>query len=127
MAYTFNAADGSITMPVGDTADIYVNVNYPDMTQDTVIVFGIFDRYAEDVKDIVTKTAEIENGQAHVRLCNQDTRHIAPGKYNWQLRLVSSPAYDENGNVITDACSDNVLSVFQTPPTFRLVKGGAYV
>ena len=54
---------------------------------------------------------------------------MKPGVYAWQLRLVTSPARDEDGNIIADECTDDVVSVFsgEAMPEFVLEKRGARV
>ena len=126
MAYTFNPDTGDIVLPVGDTADIYVSVNYSGLNKTSRVLFGVFDKYTPD-KDLIIKQATIENGVAHIRLCNADTRDLATGTYRWQLRIVTGGVTDKEGNIVTDECSDEVISVFKNPPTIKLVKGGAYV
>ena len=126
MAYTFNPDTGDIVLPVGDTADIYVSVNYSGLNKTSRVLFGVFDKYTLD-KDIFLKQATIENGIAHIRLANTDTRDLAIGTYRWQIWIVTGGVTDKEGNIVTDDCSDEVSSVFKNPPTIKLVKGGAYV
>ena len=127
MAFVFDTQTGNITMPTGDTGDIHVNVNYDELKEGDAVLFAVFDKYDKTGGDLLIKTADIVDGKAHIRLCNADTRNLAAGAYKWQLRIVTDPARDENGNIIADECTDNVISVFQTPPTFKLTRGGAYV
>ena len=125
MAFVFDTSTGNITLPRGDTGDINVRVNYEELKEGDAILFAIFDKYTG--KDLMIKAADIVDGVAHVRICNHDTRDIEAKSYSWQLRIVTNPARDENGNVIADDCTDNVITVFQTPPSFKLTNGGAYV
>ena len=112
-------------MATGDTANIWVDVEWDKIAPGDVLLFAIFD--PSETGDLVCKPAEIVDGTAHIRLCNHDTRDIEPGRYKWNLRLITSPVYDEEGNVRVDECSDDVITVFDTPPSFRLTRGGAYV
>ena len=90
-----------------------------------MILFAVFDANQEG--DIICKPVKIVNNQASIRLCNHDTRDIPPGRYNWALRIVTNPAYDSDGSVRADDCSDEVITLFETPPSFVLTRGGAYV
>lgn len=90
-----------------------------------VILFTIFDHNTGE--DKLIKPVEILDGRAHIRLCNHDTRDITPATYRWNLRIVTSPVRDEEGNVRVDECTDNVITVFDDPPKIKLWKGGAYV
>lgn len=123
MPFAFDGKTKTITMAVGDTATIGVNVQWDRLKAGDVVLFAVFDSSG----DLLCKAAEITDGQARIRLCNHDTRDIKPGKYSWNLRIVTSPAQDEAGNVYADECSDNVITVFDHPPAFKLKQGGARV
>ncbi len=127
MPFRFNEIDNSIKMACGDTGDLFVEIETEGfiLTPCDVILFAIFDNSTGE--DLMCKHAEIENGQAHIRLCNYDTRDIPAGLYKWNLRIVTDPIYDEDGNVRVDECTDDVITVFDSPPTIRLTRGGARV
>ena len=127
MPFTFDEATYRISMPPGDTGDLHLEIEWDTNGKNAAAVFAIVNpRYG---KDLLIKAAEIENGKAHIRLCNHDTRDMKPGTYSWQLRLISSPARDEAGNIIADSCTDDVISVFSGDrmPEFILEKKGARV
>lgn len=124
MPFFFDDETFDITMACGDTGGITVKVNWDKLVQGDVVLFAIFDRTGEDK---LIKSVEIENGLANIRLCNHDTRDIPAGGYKWNLRIVTSPEFDTDGNVIADDCSDEVITVFDSPPSIRLTKGGARV
>ena len=127
MPFTFDEATYRISMPPGDTGDLHLEIEWDTNGKDAAAVFAIVNqRYG---RDLLIKAAEIENGKAHIRLCNHDTRDMKPGAYAWQLRLISSPARDEAGNIIADSCTDDVISVFSGDrmPEFILEKKGARV
>ena len=125
MPFAFDESTRAITMAAGDTADIAVYVNWDRLSAGAVLLFAMFDPAQSG--DLICKPVAIEDGQAHVRLCNHDTRDIEPGRYKWNLRIVTSPDLDESGNVRADECTDDVLTVFDSPPAFKLTKGGGYV
>lgn len=121
----FDESTRQITLPCGDTFDIRINVDWDALAENDAILFAIYDKGTGE--DLLVKTAEIEGGEAHIRLCNHDTRDIEPGKYRWNLRIVTDPERDESGNVRVEDCTDNVITVFDNPPAFKLWRGGAYV
>ena len=125
MPFAYNEETNAITMPAGDTANIEVGVEWDRLAEGDVLLFAVFDPAASG--DLVCKPVEIVDGLAQIRICNHDTRDIEPGRYRWNLRLVTSPAYDEDGNVRVDECTDDVITVFDKPPEFKLTRGGAYV
>lgn len=126
MAYTFDPETRAITLPCGDTMNLRLKLTE---IQFDAAVFAIYN--AKTGEDILKKAVKIENGGAEIRLSNADTRELEPGSYNWNLRLVSDPAYGENGEVIVDEDSDDVVTVFgpakSDVPKFTLVRNGAYV
>lgn len=123
MPFAFDSETKAIVMAAGDTATIGVNVQWDRLKAGDVVLFAVFDSSG----DLLCKAAEITDGQARIRLCNHDTRDIAPGKYKWNLRIVTGPAKDESGNVYADDCSDEVITVFDSPPAFKITQGGARV
>ncbi len=125
MPFTFDAETYDITMACGDTAFIAVDIDWDKLRPGDVVLFAIFDRMTGE--DKLVKAIEIENGRANIRLCNHDTRDLPTGRYKWNLRIVTSPAYGEDGSVIADECSDEVVTVFNDLPNIRLTKGGARV
>lgn len=126
MAFTYDETTRKISMPPGDTASIHVKIDWAGLSDGDAVLFAIVDRTGED---LLVKAADVTGGEAEIRLCNHDTRDIEPGNYKWQLRIVTSPARDDNGNVIADECGDHVLSVFggDSMPVFRMERGGARV
>ncbi len=124
--FTLDTETNKITMEPGDTGGFKVEVNWVNFTGEMALVLGVCDSNGDDV---LVKSWPIENGAAHVDFCNHDTRDIEPGNYKWQLRIVTNPEYDEDGNVIAKDCEDKVISVFDgdKKPPFRLAKKGARV
>ena len=124
MPFKYDATNNAIRMACGDTAEFTVRVKKDDLTEGDVLVFAFFD---ETGNDLLRKPFEIENGAVKIRICNHDTRDIEAGNYKWNLRLVTNPDIDENGNVIVDDCSSDVITLFDNPPKFTLTIGGARV
>lgn len=126
MPFRFYERKRAIELAAGDTADLYIAVDWAGLADGDAILFAICDWRGED---LLVKAADVTDGRAHVRLCNHDTRDLDAGRYKWQLRIVTSPARDESGSVIADACTDDVISVFDNDslPDFRLTRTGARV
>ena len=125
MPFMYNTETNAIKMAVGDTGGFSVRVSWDRLSNGDVILFAIFDPGADG--DLLCKPIEIEDGRAYVRICNHDTRDIEPGRYKWNLRIVTSPVRDEEGNVRVDECTDDVITIFDIPPTIQLTRGGAVV
>lgn len=128
MAYTFDPATNAIVMPKGDTMDISISLSGNDSTLFTVAVFAIFTRAGED---LLRLPVAIVGGVAEIRLANQHTRDLDAGRYKWNIRLIEDHSYDEDGSVIADDDSDDVLTVFgpdiSDVPDFWLVENGGRV
>lgn len=127
MAFSYNEETNKITLEPGDTGGFTVEVDWPGVdTSNAALVVGICNRSGEDV---VLKSWPIVDGAVAVEFCNHDTRDLEPGNYKWQMRIVTDPEYDEDGNVIAEDCTDKVISVFSgdSLPIFRLTKKGARV
>lgn len=125
MPFSYNSETHAIAMARGDTANLWIDVEWDRLAPGDVLLFAIFDPGGSG--DLVLRPVEIADGQALIRICNHDTRDIEPGTYRWNLRLVTSPVYDEDGNVRVDECTDDVITVFDAPPRFKLTRGGADV
>lgn len=126
MAFSYNNETNKITMEPGDTGSFTVGVDWPRYDGEIALVLGVCNR---DGEDVLLKNFPVADGVAAIEFCNHDTRDLEPGNYKWQLRVVTDPEYDENGNVIAEDCTDKVISVFggDSMPTFRLTKKGARV
>ena len=125
MPMKYDPVTHSIEMACGDTGVIPIEIDWGILYKTDVLLFAIFDRSSGE--DLLCKAVEIGDKSVSIRLCNHDTRDIEPGKYRWNLRIVTDPERDEQGNIRAYDCGDNVVTVFDTPPTFRLTRGGAYV
>lgn len=127
MAGSYNPETNAIELPAGDTMTLTVNVSggYD------AVVFAIFDPTRSKGADLLRIPAEIIDGRAIIRLANSHTRDLKAGAYKWQLRAVSDPARDADGNIIADDPGDNVVSYFGSAdkplPEFTIRRDGAYV
>lgn len=127
MPYTFDPDTHKIVLPVGDTVNIPVRVRGDAIFH--AMVFAIYDR--ADGTDLLRVPVEIVDGEAHIRLATKHTRDLEPGKYKWNLRLVTDPEYDENGNIMLQDINDDAMTVFGPEnseiPDIILVRNGGRV
>lgn len=126
MPYKYDPDTRSITISAGDTMDFSVNVSGKDFD---AAVFAAYNPTTGE--DVFTVPADLAAGKCNIRLAARHTRDVPAGKYKWNIRLVSDPGRDEDGNIVADNDSDNVLSVFgpdkNTIPDFVIRRTGAYV
>ena len=53
-------------------------------------------------------------GKLYVRveLTNADTRTLVPGKYYWDITIVTDPNLDDDGHVVVDENTDHVYPIY---------------
>ena len=109
--YTIDT-DGSITLPRGDTLLFSVRMKQDGeiahFPEGAVGVFGV----SKGKRTLLSKVFPVEEGCMAVCLTNADTRSLKAGEYSWDLRIVTDPEYDGDGNVKCDDASDQVVSIF---------------
>ena len=101
---------GEIILPRGDTLLFKVRLKGGEFPEDTVGVFGICN--ARGTRTLFAKEFPVRENGVTVFLSNRDTRELSAGTYAWDLRIVTDPERDEDGNVKCDDATDNVISLF---------------
>ena len=126
MAYIFDPESRKITLPAGDTLDIRVKIKSGEYD---AALFAVYDR--KTGADVVSVPVEIDGNETHIRLANRHTRDVPAGNYKWNIRLVSDAEYGEDGKIIVNDDSDDVLTVFgpdnDSIPNFVIRRNGANV
>jgi hypothetical protein len=96
-----------------------VDIQGGEFPAGTVAVFGV----KNAKRTVLSKVFTIVDNRVVVRLTNADTRNLPTGKYNWDIRIVTDPEYDEEGNVRAEDDSDDVISIFSgSMPLFEIVE-----
>lgn len=109
----------NITLPKGDTMLFNVDIQGGEFPAGTVAVFGV----KNAKRTVLSKVFTIVDNRVVVRLTNADTRNLPTGRYNWDIRIVTDPEYDEEGNVRAEDDSDDVISIFSgSMPLFEIVE-----
>jgi hypothetical protein len=62
------------------------------------------------------KHVEIVDNTATILLSNDLTRVLSPGAYLWDIRIVTDPGTNEEGDIIADDLTDEVHSLFAARP-----------
>lgn len=126
MPYTIDDITQDIELPVGDTISFRVK---DKLGAYQAVVFAIYD--SSQGKDLLRVPAEFVDGEATIRLTTAHTRDLPTGRYKYNFRLVSDPEYDEDGNVVVEDASDNVVTVYGPKkddiPNIKLVMTGGRV
>lgn len=103
--FRVNYETGEIVMNVGDTGSFEVKGERDDQTawtDDDRAVFTVRNAAGENVITRVygLNDDELGNGVILIEFHNDDTDHLDPGNYSWELRYVVNPYYD--GETIVD-------------------------
>ena len=132
--YSINTETKEIILPLGDTLAFVVDLKLDGeparFPEGTVAIFGVCKERARNVRWLFSRVFPVEDGSVAIYLTNDDTRDMQAGEYNWDLRIVTDPEYDEDGTVRCDDPSDVVTSIFAGSgdlPDFRLKGVAAYV
>ena len=126
MPFQYSASSGRITCPRGDTGAIRFSFSGAiTLKPGDMLVFGLFNPSTKQT--VLRKQVEIVDGIAFLTLTNADTRSLTVGSYRYNLRIVTDPEYDENGQVICNDATDNVLSIYNELPKFELLEAGVHV
>lgn len=109
--FNLNRETGAITLPQGDTAQFRVRLTGGELPEGAVAVFGVSTSGSRG-KRLLTKAFDVAGNEVLVRLTNGDTRGLAVGTHQWDLRVVTDPNRAPDGAVIAPDDGDNVYSIF---------------
>lgn len=110
----------SISLSRGDTGALRV---IAEATLDgQPFTFGSDDRALFSIKNgqgeiVKEKVAELVDNEFTVYFLNADTDSLAPGSYQWDVRYIIHPYYDDNGRIID---GDQVITP-KEPQTMQLL------
>ena len=97
----FKIENGQITLSCGDTASFTVTaVGYEFESEDRAL-FTVKDGGGDVILErVYALNTALGNGVFLVQLSNADTDRLPPGAYNWDVRYVLHPYYDESGRIV---------------------------
>ena len=104
--FSVDAAKGEIEMNVGDTGAFLCageRDDGVDFTEDDRAVFTIKDATGEIRIERIYHLDDddgLGNGVFLVEFHNDDTDHLDPGQYSWEVRFVVNPYYDSEGKIV---------------------------
>lgn len=122
-ALILNEANGEITIAVGATGrfTFILNSSAALVPGTDMAVFGIGQRNGSQrpytYGKVFRKDLPIEVDAAGtyfvtVALTNADTRALTPGKYYWDITVVTDPVLDSSNLVKVDESTDNVYPIY---------------
>lgn len=127
MAFEIDA-NKTITLPAGDDAEFSFSglEGLVSLDAGDKALFVVFDKSSNT--SIFKRSFDIVDGTAVIRLTNADTRVFAPGAYTWNLRVITDPELDEDGNIICADADDHVRTLFNARmPKFIVTEAGCVV
>lgn len=105
-----------IICPSGDTGLLLIRLadgdGQPLPPLNGVAVFAVCQKTKNSYNMTSSKIVEIVDNTATIHITNQFSRIITPGDYLWDVRIVTDPDYDDDGNVRCDDDTDEVHSLF---------------
>lgn len=118
MAVQYDSKKNRIILPRGDTMTVDVSVDSGQFPDGSEAIFAVSKK---DYAEVFSVHQIISGGKATLRIAHDKTALLDVGDYYWDVRLVSDPSYDSNGEVICDDDTDHVLSVYSPNlPEFRI-------
>ena len=122
---TIDPATGRIMLPVGGTGSFIARLSFDEEIEinkdDCIVLFSMSKAKNIGVQQhraaIITKRLELnvdEEGELYVQVTfvNADTRELKPGNYVWDLTIITDPETLDDGSVVVEDDSDNVIPIF---------------
>lgn len=121
MAFQYDNGTNKITCPRNNSGTLEVSVTGMELGAKDVMEFYIRD-IARDSRIWEKVLHPDTDGKCVFTLNSRDTDLIPPGKYRWNLRIVTAPVYDGDGNLTVAEDSANSITVFNRPPEFEVLE-----
>lgn len=115
MAFEYDQESNKITCPRSNNGSLEVSVSGIEMGADDVVEMYIMEASARRQK-LRSMVAKPVNGKCNFSLESSNTDLLPPGRYLWNLRIVTLPQYDECGNLTTAGDGGNAVTVWNYPP-----------
>lgn len=96
--FCVNEKTFQIDILAGDTAGMTITLKGYDFQASDRALFTVAEK---DGEDVISKLAEIINNEVVIDFASEDTNYLDPEtEYEWDLRTIVNPSYDEHGKVI---------------------------
>lgn len=89
----FKIEGTTITLSRGDTGEVTIGTSGYSFGSNDRALFTVRHASTKEVK--MRRILPIENNTVTVTFVNSDTDSLDPGKYEWDIRFVINPTYDD--------------------------------
>ena len=93
----FNVNGYTINLHRGDTGTIGITARGYDFGPNDRALFTVKDKSGTIVKQAAYA---MENNRFEVSFLNSETDYLDSGLYEWDVRYIVNPVYDEGGNIV---------------------------
>jgi hypothetical protein len=121
MAFEYDQESNKITCPRSNNGSLEVSVTGIEMAKGDVVEMYIMEASARRQK-LRSMVVSPVNGRCNFSLESGNTDILPPGRYLWNLRIVTLPQYDEHGNLTTASAGGNAVTVWNYPPDFVVLE-----
>ena len=95
--FQVDESTGKITMHRGDTGSMTFTFTGYDWTQDDFRALFSMKKDSQTVKEQITRIPS--SGMVTVTFANEDTDYLTPGTYEYDVRIVRNPTFDNDGKL----------------------------
>lgn len=96
----FYVNDTKITLSRGDTGTVTIGVSGYTFDSNDRALFSIRNGSGTIV---IQRAYEIINNEVEIEFVNSDTDQLPSGNYEWDIRFIIDPMYDENNQIYDGA------------------------
>lgn len=89
----FQVDGTTIRMSRGDTGTVTIGVSGYTFESNDRALFSMRNKGGSIIRQ---EAYEIENNEVTIAFVNSDTDSLSPGDYEWDIRFIIGPKYDEN-------------------------------
>ena len=120
MAFTFDKKTNKITCPRGNNGAFNIDINGIELGEGDVVEFYVRDPAMPG--RLISIVQQITDGECVISLDSAVTSLLPPGRYKWNLRIITAPEYGDGDELITAEGSANSITVWNIAPDFVVLE-----
>ena len=102
----------TIIIPRGDTGTFMLPSKIV-FSESNIAFFSVKDLLTK--KTIIEKKIDVDGNFFSIDLKKEDTSHIEPGEYYWDIKIYYEPIFDEDNNIVDALEINSYYSAFKQP------------